>query len=177
MAYIAPNTTMHVFKGIPLDNSYEHTVYFTDSAAQTSTFLAKQHLTFNHMTYQRAQDRQAIRVEMAPDQLLGYNYMMFQNTAFGNKWFYAFINQVNYVNDDTTELVYEIDLMQTYLFDYTLGKCLIERQHSTTDVAGDNLLPEPVDTGPFICIDCDKPAWFNEYYGVMIAAARDLPNT
>lgn len=171
MAYITPNTIVHVFKGIPLDNSYEHTVYFTDRATQASTFLAKQHLTFNHLTYQRAQDRQAIRVEMAPDQLLGYNYMMFQNTAFGNKWFYAFINETNYINDDTTEIVYEIDIMQTYALDYTLGKCTIERQHSFTDVPGDNLQPEPVDTGIMKCNDMQMPNWFSRYC-ILIAEAE-----
>lgn len=168
MAYITPNTTVHVFKGIPLDNSYEHTVYFTDRATQASTFLAKQHLTFNHLTYQRAQDRQAIRVEMSPDQLLGYNYMMFQNTAFGNKWFYAFINETNYINDDTTEIVYEIDIMQTYALDYTLGKCLIERQHSVTDTPGDNLQPEPVDIGPLMTVSSEVPQGWFDYYDVML---------
>ena len=38
--------------------------------------------------------------------------MMFQNSAYGDKWFYAFITSVEYVNDVTSNISFEIDVMQ-----------------------------------------------------------------
>ena len=35
------------------------------------------------------------------------------------------------------------DIMQTYMFDYTLAPCYIEREHAAVDTVGANLLPEP----------------------------------
>ena len=34
MAYVAPNSTLQLFKGINLDNRYLHTIYFANATAQ-----------------------------------------------------------------------------------------------------------------------------------------------
>ena len=75
---------------------------------------------------------------------------MFKNTAYGSKWFYAFVDSVEYINDVTTEIKYHIDEIQTWMFEWTFNDCFIERQHSTTDVIGDNILPEPVEVGEYV---------------------------
>ena len=91
---------------------------------------------------------------------------MFQNTAYGNKWFYAFINNVEYINNVTTEITYTIDVIQTWYFDYTLGTCFVEREHTLTDVVGENTVPEPVDGGePYI----------QEYHEYMYPRLPDQP--
>lgn len=85
------------------------------------------------------------------DDLFEVNYMMFRNTAYGDKWFYAFVTDIQYVNDVTTLIFFEIDAIQTFFFEMELQTCWIERQHSTTDDAGDNIVPEKVDTGYLVC--------------------------
>lgn len=146
MAYITPNSDVIIYQGVPLEKEYNHTVYCESIATQHDKFTPYTRYTLNNLTYQRV-NRNTIRVGMVADQLQFCNYMAFRNTAYGTKWFYAFINEVNYINDSCTEIVYQIDVMQTYYFDYTLGECYIEREHTSTDRIGDNLVPEDVDIG------------------------------
>ena len=90
-----------------------------------------------------------MRIEKLADDLYDCNYIMFQNTAYGTKWFYAFILEVNYINDKTTEIVYELDVMQTWYFDYEPQSCYIEREHTATDEIGDNIIDENLPIGEY----------------------------
>lgn len=148
--YIAPNSTVYLLTGVPCDKSYVHTLYFENKNEQYSYFYDKRVKTFTNVSYQR-HSKNSIRLECLADDIYNVNYLMFQNTAYGNKWFYAFINNVEYINNVTTEITYTIDVMQTWYFDYTLGTCFVEREHTLTDVVGENTVPEPVDGGePYI---------------------------
>lgn len=146
MAYIAPNSTVKILRSISIDNSYRNTILQSDKASQYSMFNAYTKYSLTNYSYQRV-NKGAIRVDILADNLYDCNYMMFQNTAYGNKWFYAFITNVNYINDNASEIEYEIDVMQTWYFDYDLGRCLVEREHTLTDNLGENLIEEDINTG------------------------------
>ena len=150
--YIQPNSTVKLMTNVPLDNTYEDTVYFTTTSEQETWMntYVKTGMVFDHQYYQRA-GKGSIKLEVLVDNIYDCNYMMFQNTSYGSKWFYAFITGREYVNDNVTLITYEIDRLQTWLFNFTLKSCFVEREHSATDVAGDNLLPENFDVGdPFV---------------------------
>lgn len=154
--YIAPNSKVRLIKNCPLDNGYEHTIFFHSPAGQEYYFQTQ--LTgylFEHVSYQRV-NRGTFRVQMNAEQLYNCNYMIFQNTAFGTKWFYAFVTKVEYINNVTTEITFEIDILQTWHFNYKIPACFVERIHASTDVAGDNLVPEALETGEYICAASDK---------------------
>lgn len=153
---IEPNTTLYILKDIPLDTSYDHTIYFGSKEAQATYFMSKQKYPLTQYTYQRV-NRGKVRVGIQADNLYDCNYIMFQNTAFGNKWFYAYITAVEYINNTASDITYEIDTMQTWHFDYSVDYCFVEREHSTSDVIGDNIQPEPVDVGEYL---------FNSYYAI-----------
>ena len=156
MAYITPNTTVYIMHNIPLDGSYQHTIYFASETAQQNYFFSPSNdkiaHTINPQSYQRVHSNR-IRVEIPVDSLHDCNYLAFQNTPFNRtKWFYAFITAVEYINNAVSEVEYEIDVMQTWLpsVDYSLGSCFVEREHSSTDVIGDNLVPENLEIGELI---------------------------
>lgn len=144
-----PNSTIKILKNIPLDNTYKHTIYFESLSAQTNYFTGKAKYNLNNYTYQRVQ-KNVCRVGVVADNLYDCNYMMFQNTGFGQKWFYAFITGIEYVNDNCSDIYFEIDVMQTWFFDYELGNQYVEREHSLTDNVGDNIVPEPVELGEYV---------------------------
>ena len=151
--YIAPNTTIKLYSGVPLDDTYNHTLYFQTLADQTAYFhsgIAKYSIPVN--SYQRV-EKGKMRIEKTADDLYDCNYLAFQNTNYGNKWFYAFITKVEYVNNVTTEISFEIDSMQTYFFDVRLKQCFVEREHPNTDEIGDNIQPEPVELGEYVTSD------------------------
>lgn len=91
-----------------------------------------------------------MRVGLSADACYDCNYLMFQNSGFGSKWFYAFITSVEYVNNAVTEISFEIDVMQTWFFNYSVGECFIEREHSASDEIGENLVPETVNVGEYV---------------------------
>ena len=152
--YIEPNTVIRILKDCPLDTTYEHTIFFTSESGQVSYFQGLTKYTLTQQTYQRVQ-RGKMRVAIQAENLYDCNYLMFQNSSFGTKWFYAFIKSVEYVNNVTSEIEFEIDVMQTWFFDYSLGMCFVEREHSATDNIGDNLVPENLETGEYVSDDFD----------------------
>ena len=150
--YIQPNSTIILLKGVPLDNTYTDTIYFASATAQYNHFSSYTKKTFGNQTYQRV-NKEKIRLQVKADDIYDYNYLMFRNTSYGSKWFYAFIKEVNYVNDSTSEIVYEIDVMQTWFFEHQLERSYVEREHTLTDEIGENIIAENIDLGPIKCYD------------------------
>ena len=110
MANIQPNTIIRLLHNVPLDNKYTDTLYWETASHQHANMLSLTKYTFTEQTYQRV-NRNRLRVQRCADDIYDCNYLMFQNTAFGNKWFYAFITKVEYINNITSEIEYEIDDM------------------------------------------------------------------
>lgn len=149
MSYIAPNSDIYILRGIPFDETYQHTVVFNDPTIQFTYFAGKLKYRLKQQSYQRTK-RGYIRVQVLADNLYDCNYVMFRNTAYGDKWFYAFILDATYINDNVSEIHYMIDAMQTWMFDYQLNPCFVEREHTVTDNIGDNLVPEGMDIGDYM---------------------------
>ena len=152
--YIVPNTNVKILHNVPLENTYDHTLYFANATAQYNYFASMVKKNCVNYTYQRV-NKGTMRVEGKADNYYDCNYLMFQNTSFGTKWFYAFINSVEYINNETTEITFEIDVIQTWLFDAHVEECFIERQHSLSDAIGDNIVPETVNCGEYVFNDYD----------------------
>lgn len=147
---IVPNSDVYILKNVPLEPSFDHTIWF-DSPEQQATAFTTYALAFyfDKVSYQRY-PRPYITLDKTADELFDCNYMMFRNTAYGTKWFYAFITQVEYISNTTSRIYYTIDPMQTYLFDVNVGQCFVEREHAMTDAIGDNLNPESFELGEYV---------------------------
>lgn len=150
MAYIAPNSTIEIFGDVSLAPEQDDTLYFASVGAKDSYFSGITKLaTFTAQSYQR-RDRGYIRVESTMATLYTACYMRYKNTSFENKWFYAFITGVEYVNNITVEIRFEIDVMMTWMGAFSLSQCFIERQHQTVDYPGSNLVDEDLETGDYM---------------------------
>lgn len=145
--YIVPNTTIYILNNIPLNKSYEHTVYYPDKDTQAQSFMKYKKYTLTDYSYQRSQ-LGTIRVALKYEQLIDCNYLMFKNTSFENKWFYAFITGIGYVSNDVTDVYYDLDVMQTWCYDYEFLPTFVDRQHSKTDGWYENTQPEGLELGP-----------------------------
>lgn len=128
---------------VPFDNSYRHTLTFSSVSEQTSFMMGRMDSSLEKDTYTYVRMNNSIRVMFNAERLYTYDYVMYQNLNYGSKWFYAFIIGVNYVNENCTELVLELDVMQTWYFDYTLKSCFVEREHVSDDTVGAHLNEEP----------------------------------
>ena len=150
MPYILPNSDVVLCRGVPIESDYRHTLYFDSVAAQNNYFFSKAFKQFHNVSYQRER-RNVITLEIPATQVYACNYLMFKNTSYGEKWFFAFVNSVEYVNDNVTDIYYELDVMQTWMFEYTLSQCMVEREHSVTDKIFENTKPENIGYGELMC--------------------------
>ena len=142
MANFTPNGIISIGR-VPFDNSYRHTMTFASRQAQSEYFasVCPKKLSGGDYTYVRMNN--AIKVPYNAEELYTYNYVMYQNSNYGSKWFYAFIVGINYINKNTTELVLQLDVMQTWYFDYKLSQCFVEREHVSDDGLYKHTNPEP----------------------------------
>lgn len=142
-----PQSKIHICAGVPLDARYNHSIVFDTLEKQIEYFTSKTVKNFYNYTYlRRTWD---MKVSCSFENAREWCYLYFQNTDDGKYWFY-FINHVEYENDNMVKLSLELDVLQTYMFDYTLGKCFIERQHTTTDEVGQHTVDEGLETGELI---------------------------
>ena len=160
--YIFPNSDIYILQNVPLDVTYEHTIYFDYRINQTNYFTGKAKYKLTEQSYQRAISG-ALRVSVAADDLYDCNYLMFRNTSYGSRWFYGFIQSVNYINDNTSEIIYIIDPLQTWHFDYKLSTCFIERQHTETDGYGEHIIDEGLETGEIVNTSYQRENGWDDY--------------
>ena len=153
MAYVQPNSIVQLFRGINLDNRYLHTIYFASESAQNTWFTSKVYKTYQQISYTRY-TRNSIKLKADTTEIMDCTYLRFKNDRSVDKWFYAFINSVEYVNENTCLITYEIDVMQTWFIQAgTLQPSYILRQHVSSDTFGTNLEAEPVGSDVY---DCDE---------------------
>ena len=168
MAYIVPDSDVKLLTGIHLDKGYQNTAYFTSITDQYNFFNTHTAHTLSSMYYQR-RDRDYIRIGIPYAQCYDVNYMMFRNTQFENKWWYAFVDSVTYINDNVTELHYTIDVIQSWVTAIILEDCYVERQHSTTDAIGDNIVAETFNPQEYIFNDMKRLEYADPIYSTQLA--------
>ena len=147
MAVITPSTDLYLLK-VPLEIDEMNQLDFADATAQYNYFSTLPKLTVDDFTYQRKDF--TIRFPALYDDIITYNYVMYRNDAYSNKWFYAFITDMQYINDNMTMITIKNDPWQCWQFDLTYKPCLIDREHANTDVAGDNIIPEGLELGEMV---------------------------
>lgn len=166
--YIQPGSVVKLLRGVPLDNTYKNTFYFPGRTMQTSTFegFMKSGCEYTALSYVK---NNAVRVPAAYDTICDCNYIMFRNSSYSPKWWYGFITGMEYINNETTEINFEIDVMQTWFFEIIRTPCYIEREHSTTDERGDNLV-EDVSPGELVATDIENSGHFSNWAYVICTA-------
>ncbi|MCQ2740219.1 MAG: hypothetical protein MJ237_08360 [bacterium] len=152
MPAIVPNSTVVLFHNVPLDVSQNRTIYFENAEQQYSYFNNAERRINTRFNFSYIREKSALMVDVPAAELYDCNYLAFKNTSYLNKWFYAFVTSVEYVNDVTTQITFEIDVMQTWLFgtDYETHRVFVEREHHATDRIGESITPENLETGEMV---------------------------
>ena len=158
--WVEPNGKVIVLSGVPVDPTQTDVPWFVSAGAQESFFKGFTLKTYSKVSFMRVntsvpqsaqgntgspRTASTIRVPTNAAELYSANYLMFQNTSYSNKWFYAFVETVNPLSDNATEITYQIDDMQTWQFDFTVGACPLKREHikASDDKIGANVVGEP----------------------------------
>ena len=156
-----------------LEKDYAHTMYFASEAAQQAYFQKRilSAMTFTDFSYQRKDH--IIRIPKHIDSLYAakVNYCMYQNAEYSNKWFYAFITDMKYIDDGRTDVYIQTDCMQTWMFDITIKHSFVEREHATSDRIGEHTIEEGLELGEYVCETMLKDPNLIDYQYVLLTTA------
>lgn len=151
--YIVPQTVVKLYRDIPWNKDYKHTYWFATKTAQDTYFASKLKYSFTDFTYVRQTG--VIRVPKKADDLFDCNYISFLNAGYGTKIFYAFITKIEYVNDETSYISFELDYIQTWKFELVVKQCFVEREHVADDTFGIHTVPENLPIGSYVANSTD----------------------
>ncbi len=120
-------TNFELLENVNFDNSYQNVIDFENIEQQEQFFGEKVVQSFDNFTIVRKNEE--IKIEENVNNV-NSNYCRYTNTIDGvEKTFYAFITNKEYVNPEITRLTLEVDVWQTYMFDYEIKQSFIDRQH------------------------------------------------
>ena len=156
---MAKNISIVYLLNVPLEDDMKNTLYFSNATAQHNYFNGQIGKSYTNVSYQS--ETRTFRCPDMIDNVRQYNYIMWQNSAYSNKWFYAFIKKMEYVSEGYTDVVFEIDPLQTYYFDINIRPSFVEREHTNDDTIGNNTLPENVELGEYV----KNSTWTTENIG------------
>lgn len=174
MAAITPSTNLKLLKN-PNNLSNENQLTFANATAQYNYFNSLTKLEVTDFTYQRKD--YTIRYKACIDDILDYNYCMYQNENYSNKWFYAYIVNMRWLNDQVTEITIKTDVFQTFQFDLTYKASFVEREHVNDDTIGLHTIPENLETGDYIVGDKVDTAFGNAHPVIMVTEYCKLTST
>ena len=135
-------------KGIKLDKNYKNIMDYSESS-MVSLVQSKAIGTFSNCSFLRPGEN-IIDIGISYGQALQANYIAFQNPDYSNKWFFGFIDEVEYVSNATSRIHYSIDECATWWDYWDPRQTFVVREHANSDNAGENTLDENVSLGEFI---------------------------
>lgn len=135
-------------RDIRLDKQYKNILDYSESDMVT---LVTNHAvaTATNCSFLR-QGANVIDMAVSYGNALKCNYMAFQNPDYSNKWFFAFIDEVEYVSDGTTRIHFTIDECATWFDYWTAQPCLVVREHVNNDAIGLNIVDEGLEFGEYV---------------------------
>ena len=179
---IVPDSRIKLIKN-PLKLDSNNEIMFNSKNEQYNYFNSLPKLEFENLTYIRKDGILRIETDdnLTYEDLLGYNFCMYQNSHFDNKWFYAFITDITWINPGLTEMKLETAYYQTWQFDLIYKDSFIEREHVNNDTIGLHTLYENVETGEYLPMDKSYISYqlpgLNDFYVCVGVTDNIMDNT
>ena len=139
---MAKTSTIIVARNMKMDRDYVNVLSVSD-AAMLSAVQANAVQTATNYTFIR-EERNTVKVNMDYASVITCNYMAFQNPDYSNKWFFAWIDSVEYVGENTVRIRFTVDIWSTWHNSMNWWPVFVEREHVNDDTFGLHTLPEPV---------------------------------
>lgn len=174
-----PSTAVYLCN-TPLKSDNKNQISFSNRTTQFNYFNSLAIRRFSDFTYQRKDN--IIRVPINAEVLFndGVNYVMYDNKNFSNRWIYAFIEKIEYINDNVSHIHIKTDVFQTWFLDCEIHPSFVVRETVKNDELFRHTLPENLPTGEQITVatttiadslNSQSPDEFdNNYYCVVMTS-------
>lgn len=163
---ITPQGVVNLCK-TPLESDYKNQLTFANATAQLTYFNSTIQKTYDNYTYIKKDN--VIQVGENIDAIINCNYLFYKNTGFTTKYYYCFITNMEYINENCTRITFETDCFQTWQFDIVYKQSFIEREHVSDDTIGLHTVPENVETGEYITNSVNYCTLLDPHYYIVQA--------
>ena len=89
--------------------------------------VVNNHAVVSANNYSFIRRNRSLKVHFNYSQILTCNYMAFQNTDYSNKWFFAWIDNIEYVDDNCVEISFTVDQFSTWWSSISKIPVFVER--------------------------------------------------
>ena len=142
------NSELILCKNIRLEKDYKDVLSYSESQMVTLC-RSKAVASTTDYTFIRP-DLNELKVNYSYGICIQCNYMAFQNPNYSNKWFFAFIDEVKYLSDNSCKISYTIDEFATWYDYWDAEPCFVLREHVSDDSVGANTYPEGLEIGEYV---------------------------
>lgn len=156
----SPTSGKIYLMNVPFDSGYKNVIDFKTYEAREKYMLSRRltdpsglHIAYSYDDCQYLRRDGVLKVPVHIDNLYRCNYLMYKNPYYSDRWFYCFVTDQKYVNDNCTALKIETDVYSTWILDTAIRPSFVEREHADSDRPGDNLIPEGLEIGQPVCAD------------------------
>lgn len=148
-------------KDINIDRDYLNVLSYSESQMLN---LCQTNAIASSTKYSFIRNTGKIYTDFTYEQCLRANYIAFQNPDYSNKWFFAFIDDVQYKGEKNTEITYTVDAWSTWFDKWQKKNCYVVRHHVNDDVIGNYTLAENIDIGDVYQESETIETSLNEFY-------------
>ena len=147
----APTTKVYILRNAPVDPALNNFINFSNAEDDANYFLSLKKYYWPSCKCEGTETNEGyIKLPGTPQDYYDCNYIMWQNSQFTNKWFYAFLDSVKPYSGDVCVGHYSIDYMHTWFYETQLGYSFIAREHVNDDTIGRWVEDEPVPINRFL---------------------------
>ena len=157
---MARNSKVIIAKNIKLDKSYKDVLTYTETQ-MVNLITTNAVNSSSNCSFIRIMQDNVIETPFTYEDCIKANYMAIQNPAYANKWFFAFIDKVEYVSDKNTKIYFTIDEFHTWYDYWQVSSCFVIREHVADDTIGANTVPENLELGEYIITNKTSESYNN----------------
>lgn len=158
---------IRICKNINVDKNYVNVLNYSENE-MINLCESQEHLVASANDYSFIRNRGTISTAFKYDDVLKSNYIAFQNKDYSNKWFFAWIDEVNFIGENNTEIKYTVDAWSTWYSYWNPKACYVLREHVNDDTVGLNTIPEDLNVGQIVAdweqtindIGAESTFWF-----------------
>ena len=147
---MARNSKIIICKNIKIDKNYQNCLTYTEQQMLNLCSNNTHRVGYSENFSFIKDSENSIIVPFAYEDSIKCNYMAFQNPRYSNKWFFAFIDNIEYVSDGACRLNFTIDYFHTWYDFWSAKSCFVIREHVNDDTIGLHTIPEGLETGEYI---------------------------
>lgn len=172
---MARNSIIKLCKNIKVDRGYQNCLTYSEAEMVTlcNNNLIVQAYNFSFIR----EEENAIIVPFSYSDCLISNYIAFQNPRYNNKWFFAFVDSINYVSDSATRINFTIDEFSTWWSYWSPVSCFVVREHVNDDTPYTNLIDEGLSVGDYVVNNSYDIPMFNYNNFKVVFAVSEVVNS